>query len=240
MRTIYAGEMEFSALSELMRETDEDLELLGCLGQRFIGAGMGPRRIRIRGVPGNALGAYLNGAELEVFGNAQDAVGDTMNAGRIVIHGNIGDTAGYAMRGGRIFVRGDAGYRTGIHMKEYREHRPAIVIGGRAGSFLGEYQAGGVIAVLGLGIGRAPIVGGFPCTGMHGGRLILRSDCRDVVLPKQVTARAAGPEDLREIGDLIGEYADALGLDAGSIMDAEFTVVTPDSMNPYHQLYVTN
>ena len=81
--------------------------------------GHGKRKLSIHGIPGNALGAYLNGAEIKVFGNAQDAVGDTMNAGTILIHGSIGDTAGYAMRGGKIYVRGSAGYRAGIHMKEY-------------------------------------------------------------------------------------------------------------------------
>ena len=30
---------------------------------------------------------------------------------------------------------------------------PVLVVGGKAGSFLGEYQAGGVIVVLGLGCG---------------------------------------------------------------------------------------
>lgn len=54
------------------------------------------------------------------------------------------------MRGGEIYVRGNAGYRAGIHMKAYRDKRPVMVIGGRTGSFLGEYQAGGYIIVLGL------------------------------------------------------------------------------------------
>ena len=33
------------------------------------------------------------------------------------------------------------GYRAGIHMKEYKEKRPLIVIGGSAGSFLGRDEA---------------------------------------------------------------------------------------------------
>lgn len=36
-----------------------------------------------------------------------------------------------------------------FHMKEYKEKVPVLVIGGRTGSFLGEYQAGGIIVVLG-------------------------------------------------------------------------------------------
>ena len=83
------------------------------------------------------------------------------------------------MRGGSIYVKGNAGYRAGIHMKAYKDKVPVIVIGGCTGSFLGEYQAGGLIIVLGLDKGSRPIVSNFPCTGMHGGKLFLRGDCHD-------------------------------------------------------------
>ena len=240
MRCIEARNMDFTALNALLRETEGDTELLGCLGQRFIGAGMGKRSLKLHGVPGNALGAYLNGGEIEVFGNAQDAVGDTMNAGTILVHGSIGDTAGYAMRGGKIYVRGNAGYRTGIHMKAYKEHLPVIIIGGRVGSFLGEYQAGGLLIVLGLHTDGKPIVSNYPCTGMHGGKMFLRDHCRDILFPKQVTARSAAPEDLAEIGEYLAEYCRIFQLDCASIMASPFTVVTPDSANPYRQMYVAN
>jgi len=95
------------------------------------------------------------------MGNAQDATGDTMNDGTIYIHGNSGDVCGYAMRGGKIFIRDNAGYRTGIHMKQYKEKKPVIVIGGTAGSFLGEYLAGGIIIVLGLNSEDTVPVGDF-------------------------------------------------------------------------------
>ena len=239
MKRIDAAELDFQALNELLRQDSEDTEILGCLGQRFIGAGMGARKLLIHGVPGNALGAYLNGAELVVYGNAQDAVGDTMNAGTILVHGSIGDTAGYAMRGGKIYVRGSAGYRAGIHMKEYQEHVPVLIIGGRAGSFLGEYQAGGSIVVLGLE-GDGPIVSNFPCTGMHGGRLFLRSECRDVRFPEQVTARRAQPADMAVIETSLREYCSVFSLDYDAVTAAPFTVVTPDSKNPYRQMYVAN
>ena len=42
------------------------------------------------------------------------------------------------MRGGEIFIKGDVGYRVGIHMKAYLDHQPKIVVGGKAGDFLGE------------------------------------------------------------------------------------------------------
>ncbi len=238
--TIQAQGLGYAQLNERLRETRGDCVVEGCCGQRFIAAGMSDKNILIRGVPGNALGAYLNGACVTVLSNAQDAVGDTMNAGTIVIHGNIGDAAGYAMRGGKLYVKGNAGYRAGIHMKAYQDKYPVMVIGGRTGSFLGEYQAGGVIVVLNLAEPHGRIVGNFPCTGMHGGRMFLRSDCRDVVFPEQVSARPAGPGDLREIEGCVGEFCRLFGFSAEEVLSAAFTVVSPDSRNPYRQMYVEN
>lgn len=242
MKQIDAKGMDYAAVNQALRaaEGEKDFEIVNCLGQRFIASGMSDKQIVLKGTPGNALGAYLNGASLHVMGNAQDAVGDTMNDGTIVINGNIGDAAGYAMRGGRIYVKGNAGYRAGIHMKEYKDKIPVIVIGGKAGSFLGEYQAGGIIMVLGLTEDDKPIVSNFPCTGMHGGRMILRSDCRDIRFPGQVRTRLATPEDMEEIRRHITEFCSLFGYDPETLLDSPFTVVTPDSKNPYKQMYVAN
>ena len=237
---IRAKGLSYREINEKLRAADKDITVRDCIGQRFICAGMSDVSVKLEGVPGNALGAYLNGAEITVNGNAQDAVGDTMNDGKIVIHGSVGDAAGYAMRGGSIYVKGDAGYRAGIHMKAYKEKIPVMVIGGRAGSFLGEYQAGGVIVVLGLSEDARRIVGNFPCTGMHGGKMILRSDCRDITFPNQVTARPATPEDMEEIRTYVSEYCALFGEKEEDILRSPFTVVTPDSKNPYRQLYVAN
>lgn len=103
---IDASSLPDSALNEAVRGCGGQCRIIGCLGQRFIGAGLERGSISISGIPGNALGAYLNGAAIAVEGNAQDAVGDTMNAGSIVIHGSVGDAAGYAMRGGTIYIQG--------------------------------------------------------------------------------------------------------------------------------------
>jgi len=227
------------AINEMIRKAD-DCVVEDCCGQRFIAAGMTGKNVVVRGIPGNALGAYLNGGTINVMSNAQDAVGDTMNEGTIIVHGNIGDAAGYAMRGGRIYVQGNAGYRAGIHMKAYREKVPVMIIGGRAGSFLGEYQAGGVIVVLNLIKPQEKIVGYYPCTGMHGGKMFLRSDCSNVVFPQQVTARPAEPEDLEELKGYLSGYCEVFGLDESEILSGPFTVVTPDSKNPYKQMYVAN
>ena len=237
---IDASQMDYQQLNAEIQSSSADISITGCFGQRFIGAGLEHSRLEISGTPGNALGAYLNGACIEVHGNAQDAVGDTMNAGRIIVHGSIGDAAGYAMRGGEIYVEGNAGYRAGIHMKAYGDKLPVMVIGGRAGSFLGEYQAGGVIIVLGLTESSRPIVSNFPCTGMHGGKLYLRSECKDLLLPKQVTAQPATADDLAEISGYLHTYCQLFGGSCEELLSSAFTVITPDSQNPYKQMYVLN
>lgn len=236
---IAAENLDFRELNERVKDTADDICITGCYGQRFIGTGLRGRMITINGTPGNALGAYLDGGAIHVNGNAQDAVGDTMNDGRIVIHGNAGDALGYAMRGGGIFVRGDAGYRTGIHMKEYKDKKPAIVIGGKVGSFLGEYLAGGLIVVLGIGSEDVP-VGNFTGTGMHGGRIFIRTEKELSGLPAQVTADIASAEDMREAEKLISDFVGYFGMDAETFTNDRFYVLKPNAKNPYKQLYTAN
>ena len=240
MKIIDATNFDHRTLNQVLRESGGDCTINGCCGQRFIAAGMSDKTLIINGIPGNALGAYLNNACITVNGNAQDAVGDTMNEGKIIIHGNIGDAAGYAMRGGKIYVKGNAGYRAGIHMKAYKRKIPVMIIGGSAGSFLGEYQAGGIIIVLGLNSKTEHIVGHFPCTGMHGGKIYLRGNYDTINLPKQVTAKVATSDDMKEIEEYLCEYCLDLGQDLETILNASFTVITPDSKNPYKQMYVAN
>lgn len=232
---------DFRSLNERIRACpDGDIQIEGCLGQRYIALGMSGKRIAIDGVPGNALGAYLDGAEITVHGNVQDQTGDTMNGGSIVVCGSAGDATGYAMRGGKIYVRGNVGYRTGIHMKAYREHFPIIVAGGRAGSFLGEYLAGGVIVVLGGNDDGLPVVGNFCCSGMHGGAVYLRCERLPHVLGGQISAVRKRGGELAEIHGFLREYCEIFGLPFEGLLDDWFFVLTPDTDNPYRQLYTGN
>ncbi len=235
---IDANGLNYKTLNEKISDGGSECVLKNCIGQRFIGAGMNKKKIKIHGIPGNALGAYLNGASIEVFGNAQDAVGDTMNEGKIIVHGDIGDAVGYAMRGGEIFVKGNAGYRVGIHMKEYGEKVPNMVIGGSCGSFLGEYQAGGVIVILGLS--GKKIVGDFPCTGMHGGKIFMRVTDDEIEFPSQVTSSPSSEEELETIKGFVERYCQYFGGDAEKIMDSKFITIKPNSKNPYKKMYVAN
>ncbi len=238
MTHIQVGETHFRQLNEQVRSCpDTQIVLDDVMGQRFIGCGLANKEIEIHGTPGNALGACLDGASITVHDNAQDATGDTMNDGTIVVHGSCGDAVGYSMRGGKIFIRDNAGYRAGIHMKAYKDKQPLLVIGGRAGSFLGEYQAGGTIIVLGLNLeGKAPA--SFFCgTGMHGGKMFLRCDELPRDLPAQVVARTASPEDLAEIFSPLQEFCACFSLDTTAVMQHHFFVLTANTRNPYKQMY---
>jgi glutamate synthase domain-containing protein 3 len=237
---VSARGLDFKELNRQVRDSaDSEVVINDCYGQRFIASGLKGRRITINGTPGNALGAYLDGSDIIVNGNAQDAVGDTMNGGKIVVHGNAGDALGYAMRGGQIFVKGSSGYRTGIHMKEYKDKKPVIVVGGGTGSFLGEYLAGGLIIVLGLDIEGFP-AGNFPGTGMHGGEIFIRTDTMPTNLPKQVSINLASQAEMDRIGDHLREYSDLFGVPMDVIIGKQFYHLTPNAKNPYKRLYTEN
>lgn len=230
----------YTELNRMIREsTDSKIEIENALGERYIGAGQSGKDILIHGTPGNALGAYLNGAKIVVYGNAQDAIGDTMNDGAIIVHGNCGDTTGYAMRSGEIYVEGNAGYRVGIHMKSYQELYPTIIIGGKVGDFLGEYQAGGIIIVLGIGVEGNP-VGSFCGTGMHGGEMFIRSDEAPQGLPKQVCCAEATDEEKISIRKYLDRFTKHFGHTTDELLNHKFYKLTPNSASPYKQLYVNN
>jgi len=237
---ITAGEMHFQLLNEKIKSEPNEVVVNNCIGQRYIAAGRERGKVIINGVPGNALGAYLDGSIIEVYGNAQDATGDTMNEGEIIIHGSSGDATGYAMRGGKIFIRDNAGYRAGIHIKAYKEKKPLIIIGGCAGSFLGEYQAGGTIIVLGINCNKEIPVGDFCGTGMHGGKIYIRTDTLPEDLPRQVDSRKCTKADLDEISEHIKTFCSHFNTDYSEIISKSFYVLEPDTKNPYKRLYTHN
>jgi glutamate synthase domain-containing protein 3 len=232
----------FKVLNRKIRESlDDTITINGCVGQRYIATGLSGKTITINGTPGNALGAYLNGCDVIVNGNAQDATGDTMNSGRIIVHGNTGDATGYAMRGGVIYVKGNTGYRAGIHMKAYEDLKPVIVVGGRAGSFLGEYQAGGIIVVLGQNDDGLPIINNFCGTGMHGGVMYLRCEKLPHKIPEQIKAEVKFGEDIPELVAIVTDYCKYFPeFDKNFLLKAHYTVLCPNTANPYKQMYTNN
>ncbi len=238
---IQSSKLHFKELNDTIKSSsDKIINIKDCIGQRYIGSGLSDKDITIEGVPGNALGSYLNGSNITVKANVQDAVGNTMNAGNIFVHGSSGDATGYAMRGGKIYVKGNAGYRAGIHMKAYKDKLPVLVIGGSAGSFLGEYQSGGLIIVLGLGSTNDPPVGFFCSTGMHGGKMYLRCNNLPIDLPSHVLGKTADESDMNDINEYISEFCDEFGLNKEEILSHNFFVLTPNLENQYNQLYINN
>ncbi|MBP1561740.1 MAG: glutamate synthase [Oscillospiraceae bacterium] len=238
---INAQNMHFKLINEQIRASSEkEVVINNTIGQRFIGSGCVGKDIHIHGIPGNALGAYLTKSDITVYGNAQDALGDTMNDGTITVFGNCGDAPGYGMRDGKILIKGSAGYRAGIHMKQYMEKIPVLMIGGKVGDFLAEYQAGGKIIVLGLGYEDTCPVGSFCGTGMHGGAIYIRTDILPSGLPSQVDAFDATDADKEEIRPEIELFVSKFGGNADEILASHFFKLVPDTKNPYKQLYVNN
>ena len=238
--------MKFNGKSYAAKEINDAIKAAGgnatlteVLGERFIACGLKEGVVTIEGTPGNALGAYLDGAEIRVIGNGQDAVGDTMNEGKIVIAGSVGDTLGYAMRGGKIFVRDNVCYRAGVHIKEYGDKKPVIVIGGTAGCFLGEYMAGGLIIVLNKDNAHDPI-GDYTGVGMYGGKILVRAHSLDTVLPEQIKCRQIKEDDLSGFTPYIKEYATEFGSEYSALVTGVFYLLEPDSKNPYKRLYTNN
>ena len=70
--------------------------------------------------------------------------------------------------------------------------------------------------------------------------MFLRSDCKDVTFPEQVTAKRAEAQDMEELREYVSEYCDLFGYDIETVLGAPFTVVTWDSKNLYRQMYVAN
>jgi len=223
-------------MRKAMRRGCSSIELKGVMGQRYLASTASDPGlyIAIHGTPGNDLGAFLNGPTIEVFGNAQDMTGNTMNSGKIIVHGNAWDVTGLAARGGQILVKGDTGYRVGIHMKEFGEARPTLVIGGTAKDYLGEYMAGGTILVLGLG-GGAP-VGRSLGAGMHGGRIFVRGKVASEQLGPGAAISPLNPEDEKEVLSLLEDFGKAFGTDVP--YDAkDFVKVSPSSSRPFSGYY---
>jgi glutamate synthase domain-containing protein 3 len=222
---------EISAKRKLIR-------IEGVLGQRYIGATAtrDDLRIEIYGTPGNNLGALLNGTIIEVFGNGQDLTGNTMNSGRITIHGSVGDVTGLAARGGEILIRDSTGYRTGIHMKEFKGSGPIMVIGGRAGDYLGEYMAGGTIVVLGLNITDRPIIGQHIGAGMHGGRMYIRGIVRPQQLAPGASLKDIDLSDRKVIDKVVGKFEEAFGLKVNREW-RKFKKIVPCSSRPFVGYY---
>ena len=85
-----------------------------------------------------------------------------------------------------------------------------------------------------------PAVGNFPCTGMHGGKMVIRGSTENIRFPDGVTLREATEEDLCEIRPYIERFCGTFGYCADEMMKSRFGVIMPDSKNPYKKMYAPN
>jgi len=226
-------------LRDAVSNGTQKIELHNIYGQRYIGTDLNkPVEIEIFGTPGNDLGAFMDGPRIIVRGNAQDGCGNTMNEGEIIVHGHAGDIIGLSARGGRIFIREDVGYRAGIHMKEYGDKKPVLVIGGTAQDFLGEYMGGGILILLGLNLAegehcQAKFIG----TGMHGGVIYLRGSVEDYQLGKEVGVAELEDKDYSILQRFVGEFANHFNYEPAAILEGKFIKLYPRWLRPYGRLY---
>ena len=242
---IDSQKLDYRELNHRLREAiaagETEFTLIGVNGQRYIADGVrGKIRFDIFGVPGNDLGAFMDGPEILVHNNAQDAVANTMNDGRIVVRGDAGDVLGYGMRGGRLYVRGNVGYRVGIHMKAFREQAPILVVGESAGDFFGEYMAGGILVLLSLSGNGKSQVGDYCASGMHGGSIYLRGEVDPyLVATEHVGITAACEQELAALHPILADYCEVLGVELDDVLRVPFSRLAPLSNRPFSSKYAT-
>lgn len=235
--------VDYRELNETIRHSIasgmERIILKGVTGQRYIASAVSDPdvKIDIYGTPGNDLGAFLNGGTIEVFGNAQDVTGNTMNEGRIIVHGNSWDITGLAARGGTMLIRGNSGYRVGIHMKEFNGSGPTLVVGGCVHDYLGEYMAGGTIAIFGIGCDKdVSPVGLSVGTGMHGGRIFVRGKVEEYQLGTAAYILPMTDKDKDDLAKIIDEFEKVFSLKPSRDME-DYTKIGPTDSRPFRGHY---
>lgn len=242
---IQAGLNHYELVNDLIKkqlELKNRVTVKDVNGQRYIGCALDAgKTIEVHGTPGNDMACYLNGGRVVVYGNCQDAVGNTMNGGEIVVHGHSGDAMGYGMRDGQIYIKDNVACRGGIHMKEFRQLHPVLVIGKNAGSFLGEYMAGGTIVLLGLGLKKGEKLFGTHCaSGMHGGKIFVRGSFPKENLSDNIKISALDERDKKELEAYVKKYCKYFGEDFKRVMAKPFKKLSAATSRPYANLYTPN
>jgi glutamate synthase domain-containing protein 3 len=115
----------------------------GCIGQRYVGSGLGPDThdvvIDVYDSSGDYLASGIDGLRITVHNNAQDQLGQIIKSGTLVIYGDVGQTFLYGAKGGAIYVMGNAAGRPLINSVG----RPRVIINGTCLDFLAEsFMAG--------------------------------------------------------------------------------------------------
>lgn len=147
------------------------------IGGRLWKAGNEKVYVRVKGAPGQRLGAMgFPNTVIEVMGPASDDVG-WLNAGaEIIVHGNATNGTGNAMAQGKIYIAGNIGSR-GMTMTKHnpRFSPPELWVLGSVGDYFAEFMAGGIAVICGYEAQDPENVLGYrPCVGMVGGKIFFR------------------------------------------------------------------
>ncbi len=240
--TIDARDLHYTPLNQKIRKAVADgarkIVINNVLGQRFIGDGLRGEGVEIvvNGVPGGDLAMFMSGPTIIVHGNADHAPGNTMDKGKVIIHGSAGDAVAHSMRGGCVYVRDNIGYRGGIHMKQYMEKRPIVVVGGSARAFLGEYMAGGLLIVLGLG-GKTPVSEQGVGSGIHGGEIFVRGTVDDLCLGVGAKQMPITEEQRAMINPIVEDFSKCFGIDPTPLIGSDFARIAAASARPFAGKY---
>jgi glutamate synthase domain-containing protein 3 len=133
-------------------------------------------------------------------------------------------------------IKGSSGYRVGIHMKEFGQMRPYLVIGGTVKDYLGEYMAGGTILVLGLRNDVESPVGNNIGAGMHGGRIYVKGKVDSSQLGPGAIISQMTEEDKVELSALLEEFEGYFGEKIGRDYSS-FVKINPSSSRPFSGYY---
>ena len=165
------------------------------------------------------IGCGVSNKKITVNGISGNALGAYLNGGELILNGNAQDAVGDTMNAGKIVIHGNVGDTVGYAMRGGEIYVQGDA-GYRAGIHMKAYKE------------KTPVL-------VIGGKVFIRSG-KDIAFPPQVRSRIATEEEILEIESYIEEYCRLFGGNAEEIKKQPFTVVAPNSNNPYKQLYVRN
>ena len=149
--------------------------------------------IDVYGIPGEYLGAFMQGGTIRVHGNAQNFAAMCMHHGNLHIFGNAGKVCGYASKGGEVIVLGDIVDRAWTNsVNDTRCQNLQVSVLGSASKYCGESLMGGDFLFMGLVfdsngkliLQERPYRGTKLLGGASRGRLLF-FDPHDRLLPEQ-------------------------------------------------------
>ena len=121
-------------------------------------------------------------------------------------------------------------------MKEFENKFPLMIIGGTTKGFLGEYMAGGLVIVLGLKFLNdgsiaecdGPITGNELGTGIHRGKIILRTD-EELESKLGVGAKIyeINEYEIKQIKKHLEEFCSIFNIPIEILLNKPFKVVNP-------------